>query len=193
MSWDPPSRDDPVAFIPWWLELREEDSYLLLIAWSDDPYRKTTLQSYARKVGGRLLACQPHKTPRQFLQWLASESGLLPGPRTFADLYTALEQHFLAADHLLILDDAHELSVSDLDIVRDLHHSIDDRRRYDRDSGSSTTTFVLSSGSHELVKKLDRVPDFWAYCWEWCHVDVPFSKKQQAIHKQLSRVPASGS
>jgi len=107
-------------------------------------------------------------------------------------LYAALEQHFLAADHLLILDDAHELSVSDLDIVRDLHHSIDDRRRYDRDSGG-VTTFVLSSGSHELVKKLDRVPDFWAYCCQWYHVDVPFSKKQQAIQKQLPRLPASGS
>ena len=191
MPWDPPSEQDPIAYLPWWLEFWEGTSRLLVLAWSDDRYRKTVLHAYARKAGGRVLTCRPHKSMKQFLQWLSSECGVFPGPRTSADLYGALSRLFLSANHLLILDDAHELSVSALGIVRDLHHHLDDDRQFRRKGVGTTTTFVLSSGSHELVKKLDKVRDFWAYCRGWRHYDVPLSKKQREFAQAIPRPPDS--
>ncbi len=176
---DSPSRGDPVSYVPWWLnELREFRS-LFLVAWSDDVYRKTVLRKYARDFDAAYLECVSHRTGKQFLQWLASGFGLLAGRRTLADLYDTLQDELLSRNHLVILDEAHLLTLKALDMVRDLQHAVADLSRHGRDDRRSTSTFVLSSGSQELVNKLDRVPDFWAYCHFRYYRGVPLSKKER--------------
>ena len=174
-----PSRDDPVAYVPWWLNELRECRSLFLVAWSDDAYRKTVLRAYARDFDATFLECISHRTGKQFLQWLASGCGLFAGRHTLADLYSALEDELLSRNYLVILDEAHLLSLNALGMIRALHHSIDDHCQYGHDGRSSTSTFVLSSGNQELVNRLDRVQDFWAYCCCRYHFGVPFSKKEQ--------------
>ena len=177
-----PNNQDPVAYVPWWLDLLRGQPSLLVIAWSDGVYRKTTLRSYAQRAGGTFLECGPHRTRKQFLQWLASECGLFPGRRMSSELYEALLDLFLSRDYLVILDDADQLSVGALGAIRDLHHTIDDHCCHGRDGRTSASTFVLCSGNQELARKLDRIPDFWTYCC-WWHYDVPPSKKQRALKR----------
>ena len=126
-----------------------------------------------------MLECQPHLPQKRFLQWLSSEMGLFPGRRTLPDLHEALRLRCLSADQLLILDDAHELSVGCLRLILDLHHHMDDDRQHGCDGVGTNSTFVLSSGREELVRKLDQVPDFWSYCL-WRHYGVPLGRKQRA-------------
>lgn len=171
----PPS--DPPAEVSDWIEfMREIDQQLLVIAWSDGVFRKTKLRSCASKPESTFAECEQFRSKKQFMQWLASQYGLLSGRRTFPELYGALFDLLLHRDHVLILDEAHRLSTGMLDALRNLHHHMEDECR--RNNQFARTTIVLSSGSQDLIDKLDSIDDFWVYC-RWKHYDIPWSQKQR--------------
>lgn len=184
---DEPNQNDPVEYVPWWIDFFKESPSLIVVSWADNVYRKAVLRKHAQNRGGTFCECRPSKSPKQFYQWLASECGLFSGRRTSAEIYDMLMDWFLAGHRYLVLDEAQLLSVRQLDVVREFHHRIYDTCHSPRDTRFSSTSFVLSSGTVELADKLDKVTDFWAYCTSWRHDGVQLSKMQRAIRTAIEK------
>lgn len=171
------NHNNPFLFVPWWLDIQAEVSTLMVLAWSDEVARKTTLKAFARRHDAMFLTVPECRSNKQFLSFVAHGCRLAIPSATIDRLFEALQSWILSNNVVLVLDEAERLTPSNLRIVRDLYKRTEH-------------ALVLSTGTAALAKRIDRVDRrcrFWQLT-AWWHVDVPHSKTQLAHIKALNEL-----
>ena len=169
-----PDPQDPVAYLPWWIEFALNAQMISLVVLPDDRWRTLILRTEARQLGAPFLTCLRTRGPRQFLTFLAQELGISPGRANSLQLMEAVLGELTRGSRVVFLDQAEVLTPTALKIVLDLHKEGENLGRQ--------VSFVLSSGSRRLLENIERIDcegSFMSYCCFYTPGVEPTPKLQE--------------
>lgn len=146
MGRDFPDQNDPVRFLPFYLETAAEGRAfheLEVVGWSDDTARRTILRSIMRKLDGGVVACHAGMTDTQLDRALAAACGERWSGRS-GDVFRRTRDALESGDaRIILLEEAHHLAPRHFRSLQSLMHD-------------TPACAVLASGSPVLFEKLWR-------------------------------------
>ena len=154
-----PDPNDVIAHVAWRCEVSAETGQIFVLV-LPEPIRSVVLRNVAGRMKAHFLTCEPCRSSRQFLEFLARGLGAKRLPHDTYDLWGIVAQEVSRHPRIVFLDSAEHLTRSNLEVVLDLHKQDDPQ--------TCGVAFVLASSHRRLLQRIDAADSegsFVSHCW----------------------------
>ncbi len=155
--YNPPDPGDPVAYLPWWLDMIRGTGMIIVVVLPDDGQSTLILRREARRMESPFLTCRRTRGPGQFFAFLANELEI-PLGRTPA--FQRTETIARRLPRFVYLEQADLLTPTALGILLGLKKTNEHSNR--------EVSFVLSSGSRRLLQNIERADRYGTFLSHCC-------------------------
>lgn len=155
--YDTPDSGDPVAYLPWWLNLLRVSGAIIVVVLPDDGQRTLILRREARRMEAPFLTCRRTRGPGQFFEFLSDELGI-PLGRTPA--FQRTETVARRLPRYVHFEQAELLTPTALGILLALKKT--------NENSSRDVSLVLSSGSRRLLQNIERADRYGTFLRHCC-------------------------